>query len=204
VHQTAGLRERKKSETRKAIRRAVLTLALRRGLDDLTTEEIAAEADVSVRTFHNYFGSKEEALVEAWRSDLQAYVDVLRSRPPEEPILVSLEHTLTQIAIHIDGAGHRSAGHVDLLRASVAGARERSVLLAEAVRSVTDVVAQRTGTDAETDLYPHLVTAVAIAATATTFQYVPVAASTAVRAQLLHEAFALLRAGLRPEEAPST
>ena len=79
----SGLRERKKTETRVAIQQAVLFLALGRGLDAVTVDEIAAAANVSVRTFHNYFGSKEEALVAAWVSEFKVYVDALRDRPAE-------------------------------------------------------------------------------------------------------------------------
>jgi len=66
-------------------------LALERGLEAVTADDIAEAANVSVRTFHNYFGSKEEALVAAWRSEFQVHVDALRGRPADEPILVSLE-----------------------------------------------------------------------------------------------------------------
>ena len=78
-----GLRERKKTETSVAIQQAVLFLALGRGLDAVTADEIAAAANVSVRTFHNYFGSKEEALIAAWVSEFEVYVDALRARPAD-------------------------------------------------------------------------------------------------------------------------
>src|ERR1035437_1008743 len=168
---STGLRERKKNETRVAIQQAVLFLALGRGLDTVTAEEIAAAANVSVRTFHNYFGSKEEALVAAWVSEFEIYVDALRDRPADEPILDALEHVFGELASRIVEHPGEAENHADLLWTSIAMARYRSVLLDEAIRIVTDIVAARTGTDAATDIYPHLVTAAAISAMVTAYQF---------------------------------
>jgi hypothetical protein len=85
-------------------------------------------------------------------------------------------------------------------------ARHRSVLLDEAILMITEVVAARTGTDAATDVYPHLVTAAAISAIVAAFQFPPPGSPAPPdRERLLHECFALLRAGLeRAGEAVST
>jgi AcrR family transcriptional regulator len=197
-----GLRERKKAETRVAIQQAVLLLALGRGLDAVTADEIAAAANVSVRTFHNYFGSKEEALVTAWVMVFEVYVDALRNRPTDEPILDALEHVFGEIASQIEERPGQAESYVDLLWTSVAMARYRSVLLDEAIRMVTDVVAARTGTDAATDVYPHLVTAAAISAMVTAYQFTPVSETPGDRQRLLRQTFALLRSGLQRAQPP--
>jgi AcrR family transcriptional regulator len=198
MHEPPGLRERKKAETRKAIGQAVLYLALERGLDAVTADDIAAAANVSVRTFHNYFDSKQEALIAAWRSEVQVHVDALRDRPAGEPILLSLEHVLSAIASSVVDRPGSIAASTELVWTSLAMASYRSVLLDQAIGMITEVVANRTGTDAATDVYPHLVTAAAITAIVTAFQF-PSAGSPAPpdRERLLHECFALLGAGLK-------
>jgi AcrR family transcriptional regulator len=199
-----GLRKRKKTETRVAIQQAVLFLALGRGLDVVTADEIAAAANVSVRTFHNYFGSKEEALTAAWVSEFEVHVDALRDRPADEPILDALEHVFGEIASRIGERPGAAESHADLLWTSVAMTRYRSILLDAAVRMVTDVVAARTGTDAAADIYPHLVTAAAIAAMVTAYQFTPASGAAGDHARLLGQAFALLRSGLERVQTPPT
>ena len=52
-----SLRERKKLATRRLLRRTTLELVARHGFPNVTVEDIAEAADVSPRTFFNYFPS---------------------------------------------------------------------------------------------------------------------------------------------------
>jgi AcrR family transcriptional regulator len=87
-----GMRERKKAETRAALRQAALRLALERGVENVTAEAIAAVTDVAPRTFHNYFANKEEAVVAELIERLIGLADTLRARPVGEPVWDSLQH----------------------------------------------------------------------------------------------------------------
>ncbi|MFC9442220.1 TetR/AcrR family transcriptional regulator [Brevibacterium sp. NPDC056947] len=58
-----GLRERKKRERQRALRRAAIELTLEKGFSTITIEDICERCGVSRRTFFNYFASKEEALL---------------------------------------------------------------------------------------------------------------------------------------------
>ncbi len=59
-----GLRERKKLQTRTAIHDAAYRLIYDQGLEATTIEQICQEADVSTRTFFNYYPSKAAAALE--------------------------------------------------------------------------------------------------------------------------------------------
>lgn len=58
-----GLRERKRIETRNELEVATIALVMRDGLEQTTIEAISERANVSPRTFFNYFDSKEEAIL---------------------------------------------------------------------------------------------------------------------------------------------
>jgi len=60
---TLGLRDRKRIETRARLEKAAVELVLRDGLQHATIDAIAEAADVSSRTFFNYFDSKEDAVL---------------------------------------------------------------------------------------------------------------------------------------------
>jgi AcrR family transcriptional regulator len=58
-----GLRERKRLETRARLERAAVELVILHGIEHVTIDAISEKADVSSRTFFNYFDSKEDAIL---------------------------------------------------------------------------------------------------------------------------------------------
>jgi AcrR family transcriptional regulator len=58
-----GLRDRKRRATRRAILIAAIRVVAERGLEGTTVDGISRLADVSPRTFFNYFPSKEDAIL---------------------------------------------------------------------------------------------------------------------------------------------
>jgi AcrR family transcriptional regulator len=79
------LRDRKKAATADALHRAAMRLAIANGLGSVTVEAIADEAQVSRRTFSNYFANKEDALLYGYRERMGTVLDALRERPDAEP-----------------------------------------------------------------------------------------------------------------------
>ena len=58
-----SLRETKRRATARALAQAAFDLALERGVDGFTIDEVAARAGYSRRTFANHYAGKEEAIV---------------------------------------------------------------------------------------------------------------------------------------------
>lgn len=86
-----GMRARKRRQTRERIVEAALTLFLDRGFEAATVDEIAAAADVSKRTFFDYFPSKED-VVFAWQDAFGgALAEAIAARPTEESLVKTVE-----------------------------------------------------------------------------------------------------------------
>lgn len=192
-----GLRERKKAETRAALSLAAMRLATEHGLEGVTAEAIAAAADVSLRTFHNYFRNKDEAILGPYRMLVSAAVDELRARPGEEAALDSLEHICARLVSGAIALPDEVAAMAERLWMSPRMAAHRPTLVVELIRPLASVIAERTGQQ-ESALYPQLVAASAAATLLTVFgSDEALTADPAGRLRVLHEAFALLRSGLR-------
>ncbi|CAL9637994.1 TetR/AcrR family transcriptional regulator [Streptomyces althioticus] len=89
-----GLRERKKRATRAALAEAAVRLAAEHGADQVTVEAISAAAGVSVRTFFNYFDSRDDAFVVVDADASERVRQAFLAAPPELPPLEALRDAL--------------------------------------------------------------------------------------------------------------
>lgn len=104
-----GLRERKRIATRRAIQLAAVELASERGFDRVTIDEISHVANVSPRTFFNYFPSKESAIIgELPELPDEESIERFVTAGPEEPILDGIS-TLLIAAIDIGDTAESEA-----------------------------------------------------------------------------------------------
>lgn len=82
-----GLRQRKRAQTADAIHVAAAELALERGLENATIEAITERADVSTRTFFNYFPTKEDAVLGIDEVAVAAELErVAQTHPEGDPL----------------------------------------------------------------------------------------------------------------------
>lgn len=107
MSEPAGLRERKKWRTRKALIETAYRLFEQQGYDRTTTAEIAAAAEVSTATFFNHFATKEDlVLTDDGEHILRAGLDVLATREAGEAAPRLLRRAMLRMLAEA-GAGPR-------------------------------------------------------------------------------------------------
>jgi AcrR family transcriptional regulator len=193
-----GRRNRKKVETREALRWAALRLALEDGYDKLTVEAITEAADVSVRTFFNYFASKDDALFAPDPDGAEALAVGLAARPPGEPPVASLRAVLGQLAESFIEREPMWQARIELVRANPQLWPRLFAGFSAFERVLTEAVAARTGCDPDVDLYPGVVAAAVVGAMRVAMAHWRAAGEEASLPALLTKAFDVLALGLAP------
>ena len=80
------------------LRDAAFELFLAQGYDSTTTDEVAAKAGVSTRTFFRYFDAKDEVLFSGQRFWSEQVADMLRQQPVELRPMDAMCETLVELA----------------------------------------------------------------------------------------------------------
>lgn len=198
--EVASRRERKKAATRRALHRAAIRLVEERGLSKVTVEDITEAADVSSRTFFNYFACKEDAIVGPGSHLGERVADALSERPADEPLLRALAEALTTVVQEILADPEQRADwalRMQLVRRYPTQLLPRQLAaFAEFERSVVRAVAERWGTDPDVDLYPAVAGAIAVAVVRAAFSRWRQGDPGLSLVELLRQAFALAGCGL--------
>lgn len=140
---TGGLRERKKEATRRALHEAAMRLAVEHGLDEVTVEAIADAAGVSRRTFSNYFGGKEDALLYGAEQRIRSLVRTFEARPPDEPSWTALRASFGAVRDQFGEPDPRWAAQMRLAREHPSVLARQLAQYAEFERTLADLIAAR-------------------------------------------------------------
>ncbi|MFC7820070.1 TetR/AcrR family transcriptional regulator [Streptomyces sp. NPDC057367] len=189
-----GLRERKKRATRAALAEAAVRLAAEHGAEKVTVEAISAAAGVSVRTFFNYFDTRDDAFV-VIDADASARMRraVLEAPAGHSPLEVVRDAMAAEIA-EAEQQHELWRLHAEVLHASphLLARRVGAHMAAEA--ELAAAIAERLGGTG--GLYPRLLAAVAATAVRTTMDHWSAHQEEAAFLDVFHEVFSLLAAGL--------
>ncbi|MEU9523631.1 helix-turn-helix domain-containing protein [Streptomyces sp. NPDC048224] len=202
-----GLRERKKRATRAALAEAAVRLAAEHGAEKVTVEAISATAGVSVRTFFNYFDSRDDAFVVI---DADAGARMRRAvleAPAELSPLAALREAMAAELAEAEQQHELWRLHAEVLHASphllargvgahMAAEADLADAIAERLRGAGGTSGTGPGAEAGSGLYPRLLAAVAGAAVRTSVDHWSAHQEEAAFLDVFHEVFTLLAAGL--------
>ena len=193
------LAERKRQLISEDLREVALQLLAARGYDETTVDDIAVAAGMSRRTFHRYYASKEDVVIQLLADLGDQMREELTARPPSEPPAESLRHAVT-VAINFCAGHHDAAKTLAvvrlILRTPVLHARslERQ---ARWQADLAEVLAARLNLDVDA-LYPQMATRMAFAALNTALERWATTDGRADPLDLTDRAFAMLAPALRP------
>ncbi len=160
---TVGLRERKKVATRQALHEAAVRLTVEHGLDRLTVEAIADAANVSRRTFSNYFPNKEEALLWSNRVRIARLLEFVAARPAREPPWDAMSAAAIELAAGSSDDPRWEAEVRLLRRRHPALTAQQVAQYAEAERELAELVTARLPDGEDAELQARLLAAALLA-----------------------------------------
>lgn len=177
----------------------MLRLASRHGIENVTVEQIAEHADVGLRTFFNYFPSKEDALLANTAPGLEVLVAEVRNRPAEEPVLVALREAVMRVMQRPEAASPDYLLALRLVRDSPTLAARQTAAYSTYEKALAEDISARVGPGVP-PIYPALCAATALTTLRVVLsRWLDSSAATPSRDALRAEvtsAFALLADGL--------
>jgi AcrR family transcriptional regulator len=192
------LAERKRHLVSEELREVALQLLAAKGYDETTVDDIVAAAGMSRRTFHRYYASKEDVVIQLL-GDLGAQMrDELAARPPGESPAVALRHAVL-VAIDFCADQHDPVKTLAVVRLIQRTPLLRARTLERQDRWQADlaaVLAGRLGLTAD-DLFPELAARMALVAFDTAMERWALSDGAVDPVELTERAFALLEPALK-------
>ncbi|WP_020576606.1 TetR/AcrR family transcriptional regulator [Actinopolymorpha alba] len=153
-------RDRKKRQTRDALSRAAVRLAAEHGAEHVTVDAISEAADVSTRTFFNYFASKDEAITGHDPTIGAEFRERVVTAPADLPPLEAIRRALDGVIAHVEDDREQWILRMTVIERSPSLLPRLLSASAADECALAHVIADRTGTSVETDSYPSVVAAV--------------------------------------------
>jgi AcrR family transcriptional regulator len=133
------------SRTRRRLVDVALRLFSEQGYDATATEQIAAEAGVSPRTFFRYFPTKESVVFFGEYDFIRSFGHVLAAQPNEISDLAAVREALIILAPGIERFRTRVAQYHRAVESSTALLGQRQAHAAEHTRDIAQAIAARRG-----------------------------------------------------------
>jgi AcrR family transcriptional regulator len=146
-----GLRERKKQQTRQAIRDTALRLFAERGFEAVTVTEVAREANVSPATIFNYFPTKEDLYYQRMEDFEEELLRAVRDRAAGQTVLEAFRDFVLNVSgvLVKEDAGEQVAMFARIVTQSPALQERERQIFARYTQSLAALIAEELRTGGE-------------------------------------------------------
>jgi len=138
-------RHERLSRTRKALIDAALELFAENGFDDTSTDEIAAAAGVSPRTFFRYFPTKESVLFSGEYDFMRLFAGALMAQDPNIPEFEAICRTLVALAPRVEPLRERVRLYELAIASSMLLRGREQATLEDNINVMAAAIAERCG-----------------------------------------------------------
>lgn len=164
IRRAANLRARNKQRIRERIVRSAMALVAARGLENVTADAIAADAEVGRATFFRYFDSKEAAVIVGFYEErLTVLVEALNAAPRDLGPMDAVLWTFRQLAQRPDRQPKLVRLHARMVTSSPALRAKAYEFQTRYEQAIASAVAPRLRQRRLDDPRPHLLAAAALA-----------------------------------------
>ena len=193
-----SLAQRKRQLVSDELREIALQMLARQGYDATTVDDIAMAAGMSRRTFHRYYASKEDVVIQLLADVGDQVRAELASRPAAEPPVVALRRAVG-VAIDFCSGHHDPVKMLAVVRLVLGTPVLRArflALQADSQAGLTGVLAARLGVPPD-DLFPEMAVRMALAAFAAALERWAASEGSVDPQELVDRAFTMLEPALR-------